>query len=457
MKSLFNSLFTTTALLALVTSAPGCAGKKTRPGEPPRKATEPFVGDYKVQRYVLDNGLKLLVIEDHSSPTFAYQTWYDVGSRNEEPGRTGLAHLFEHMMFKETRNLKEGEFDRTLEAIGAEGLNAFTSRDYTAYIQELPVGNLDLIARLEAERMSNLVIDEKAFKTETEVVQNERRSRTENNPGGQMYEELFNLAFRQHPYKWPVIGSQEDLNAMTAEDARAFYRSFYSPENATITVVGDVDAGDVHDTIKKHYGKLQNQPRQDRTIPEEPPQTSARRKRMKLSIQVEKLMMGYRTPSITHEDIPALEVLSAVLTGGNSSRLNRALVDTGIAGSVGAFQMEDKDPSLFVISANLQKKRRAALAESVILRELARIAKEGVSEQEIQRAKNIINFAFYEGLESNSEKANFLGEYATLAGNYRFGIELHQKIQNVTPGQIQAVVKQYFQPGNRSVVTGAPK
>jgi zinc protease len=227
---MLNKLIVFGALLCV-----SCAGTPPKP----ENHALPFIGGFEVHRYVLDNGLKLMIVEDHSSPTFAYHTWFRVGSRDEKVKYTGLAHLFEHMMFKGTTVHPPGEFDRLLERAGAEGENAFTSHDYTAYVQEMPKSELDLIVRLEADRMVNLVVDEKSFKTETEVVQNERRFRTENSPDGTLTQILFETAFTKHSYHWPVIGYQEDLERMSAQDAFSFYKTFYNPNNAVVVVVGE--------------------------------------------------------------------------------------------------------------------------------------------------------------------------------------------------------------------------
>ncbi len=445
--------------LVLASALGGCASKTVNVGgeELPREQVIPFVGTYKVHKFTLDNGLRVLVVEDHSSPTFAYQTWFRVGSRDEVPGFTGLAHLFEHMMFKETKNLKDGEFDRILESAGAEGENAFTSRDYTAYVQELPSDKLELIAKLEADRMVNLVVNDKAFKTETEVVQNERRSRNENSPDGLMYQELFATAFTKHPYRWPVIGYQEDLDRMSAKDAMDFYRSYYSPNHATIIVVGDVKPSNVISVVEKYYGKLPPQPSPVRVIDDEPPQTAPRRKQLKLNIQIEKLMMGYHIPNIKTEDLPALRVVSALLAGGKSSRLSRALVDTGIASGVDAYELEDKDPSLFVIAANMQKGRSATQAETVILREIQNLLRGTIGDLELERAKNRMSFGFYHGMNGNSEKARFLGAYEAMANDFQLGLKQQQRAATVTAAEVQAVVKKYFDPRNRTVITGVKK
>ncbi len=437
-----------------------CASGGKRDSDSPagsKAEAVPFVGDLKVHRYRYPNGLKLLVVEDPSSPTFAYHTWFNVGSRDEVPGYTGLAHLFEHMMFKGTKNVKDGEFDRLLESAGAEGMNAFTSRDYTAYVQELPKDKLEFIAKLEADRMVNLIVNEAGFKTETEVVQNERRFRNENNPDGTMYQEIFGLAFNTHPYRWPVIGYQEDLDRMTAADAEKFYKSYYSPNHATIVVVGDVDHGKVNDTVAKYYGDIPAQPQLARDIPAEPEQTAPRRKTLKLNMQVEKLLMAYKTPAIGHEDIPALSVLAQVLAGGKSSRLHRALVETGLATAANTYEMDDQDPSLFLIAVSMQKSKKAAQAEAVVLREIQRLVQNEVPRKELERAINGINFQFYSDLGSNSAKARFIGSYATKSGDFELGLRIHEQIKKVTPAQVQQAAKKYLNPKSRSVLIGVPK
>jgi len=405
----------------------------------------------------LKNGLKLLVIEDHTSPTFAYQTWFKVGSRNEIPGHTGLAHLFEHMMFKGTKNLGEGEFDRLLEGLGAEDENAFTSRDYTAYVQEVPRGNLEIIAKAESDRMMNLIIDETSFKTEREVVQNERRYRNENNPDGLMDQELFRLAFKRHSYQWPVIGTPEDLDHMSVQDALDFYHSYYSPNHATVIVVGDVVPSEVLATVEKYYGNLPSRKLQPLPSAGEPPQTSPRRKQLRLNIQAEKIVMGFPIPNFQNQDYPAIDVLQTLLSGGKSSRLSRVLVDTGIATTANAYGFENSDPTLFLISVNLQKKKHAAEAESIILRELHRMNTELVPQVELERAKNRINFSFFTELESSYEKAYFLGQYETLTGDFATAIAHQKKMQAVTAKDIQRIVRTYFDPRSRTVITGVPK
>jgi zinc protease len=411
----------------------------------------------RASRFRFPNGLRLLVIEDDTAPTFAYQTWFDVGSRDEEPGRTGLAHLFEHMMFKGTRTIPDGEFDRRLEEAGVEGENAYTTHDHTTYVQELPAERLELIVQLEADRMRNLVVNDASFSTEREVVQNERRFRNENNPDGTLYQEIYGLAFTKHSYRWPVIGFAEDLASMKAEDARNFYNRHYSPERAVIVVSGDVDARKVARLVERHYGIHPASKSATATPEVEPEQKTARRKTLKLDIQVEKLMMSYPIPAMSADDMPALDLLQTVLSGGRSSRLQKALVETGVATGAYGYAASSKDPSLFLFGVTLQKGQRALGAERIILAELSRLAREPVSEKELERAKNILSFEYFNGLETNSERARFAGHYESQMGGLENGPRYFQKLMSVRPGQVMEAAGKYLQESRRSVVVGLKK
>jgi zinc protease len=417
----------------------------------------PVVGNFVAKKTVLKNGLTLIVLKDSSSPTFAYQTWFKVGSRNEVIGKTGLAHLFEHLMFKGTKNHKEGEFDALLEQAGAEGENAFTTTDHTVYVQEMPKDHLDLISSLESDRMVNLIVNDASFKTEREVVQNERRFRKENSPEGTMYQTLFETAFTSHPYHWPVIGYEQDLNLMSAQDARDFYERYYTPDRAIVVVVGDVNEKDVLKRVKKVYGSIQPKNIPDAEISPEPEQNAQRRKKLHLNLQVEKLWMAYKVPAAASPESPIFEVIQGVLTEGMNSRLNRALVDSGIATGVSSGSFAMKDPGLFVFMADLQKGKGSVLAETVIKRELERLKNAPVQEDELKRAKNLIRFHFFERMATSNGKANFIGEFESRSGNFQAGVELQKKIQEVTPEMIQAAAKQYFVTRKLTVVVGSPK
>jgi len=445
------------ALLAVLILTPACA---TGPGSDSleRHETIPWISPgMPVHRWTLPNGLKLIVLENHSSPTFAWQTWFRVGSRDESPGKTGLAHLFEHMMFKGTRFRKDGEFSRLLDEAGAEGENAFTSQDHTAYIQDLPVESLELIASLESERMRDLIVDEAAFSTEREVVQNERRMRTENSPDGTIYQELFGLAFDKQAYHWPVIGYEADLSSMKAEDAREFYDRWYRPNNATIVVVGDVQPARVLELVRKKYGKLEAGQAAPRNTTLDPPILKPRKKELRLNIQSEKLMLGYRAPEADHADTPAILMLDAVLAAGKSSRLSRALVETGIASVAYGYPLMNVAPSLYLVGATLQPGRKAGDAEQRILREISLLAGKAPSKAEMSRALNQLEFAFYSQLSTHAGIANFLGEGETDLGRFEKEFEFRDSLRKVTPEQVQAAARKWLSPESRVTLVGKPK
>jgi zinc protease len=451
MHTLFNRWFTGAVF---VLTLAGCS--TTRHLKAPAEEF-PLIGQYQAKRFILKNGLRLVVVENHDSPTFAYQTWFNVGARHEEVGRTGLAHLFEHMMFKGTKNHPDGELDRLMTQAGVKGLNAFTSNDYTAYIQELPKEGLSLIIDLESDRMTHLVVDDKVFSTEREVVQNERRYREENSPEGTLYNELFATAYKTHPYHWPVIGYEADLVSMTAQDARNFYERFYSPDRATIVVVGDVDADAVFRKVVSAYGAIPARGTIDPIYLPEPDQKAQRRKRLSLRIENEKLWLAYKIPEATDPDTSVLEVIQTLLSDLRGSRLNKALVESGISSSVSSGNLELKDPGLFIVETSLQKGRRASMAEPIIVRELRRLATVSVPEAELIKAKNTLEARFVNRLDSHSGIAHFLGKTETLYGHSRFALEQFKKIQAVTPEDIKRVAKGIFKDSTLTVLTGVPK
>jgi zinc protease len=419
-----------------------------------------FLGNAKLKKTILKNGLTLIVLEDHSSPTFAYQTWYKVGSRYEIKNYTGLAHLFEHMMFKGTKKYPEGEFDKILESLGAEGENAFTSKDYTAYVQELPKSNnheLETIIRLESDRMINLIVDEHSFKTETEVVHNERRMRSENNPDGLMYQTLFETAFQRHAYRWPTIGYEEDLNRMHAEDAKAFYKSHYAPNRATVVIVGDVTQEETLPLIQKYYGSLPAIPKPVLTTETEPEITAPIIKKLPLNMSTEKLMLAYPIPANLHPDIPALQIIATYLAGGKGSRLYQSLVDSGISTSIDSYDLDDEDPTLFIFASNLQKGKSALSAENVILNEIKHLIQRGLTSQELKTAKNQLKYQLFRSLDTSNKKAHFIGMAETISGGIERGIESIQAVEKVNESDITRVAKKYLNPNKRIALMGVPK
>lgn len=416
-----------------------------------------LVGTLSVQKMILANGLKIVVLEDHSSPTIAYQTWFKVGSKDETKGQTGLAHLFEHMMFRGSKNHKAGEFDRILEFNGVEGLNAGTNHDYTSYVQELPSDKLDLIASMEAERLENLIVDTAAFTTEREVVQNERRLRNENSPWGLMLQTFFEMSFTTSSYSWPIVGYEKDLAEMRATDANAFYKRFYSPNNATIVVVGDVTLAQVKRTVEKYYAHLPSSVIDRPTVVSDPRVRLGKRKVLRINSHVKKFIYGYPVPSVLHEDIPALLVTNALLSKGTSSIFYRALEEKGLATSIHSMGLDELLDSVLFFMGDIKSGVSEQVVEKSFDQSLTKFLKQSVTDDDLEKAKNLLLSEYYEALSEPAEKAEFIGLYETIADDFKFGVDLLQRLQSVTANEVKEVAVKYFRKDRQFVLVGVPK
>ncbi|HEY8278763.1 MAG TPA: pitrilysin family protein [Bdellovibrionota bacterium] len=416
-----------------------------------------FLGSSQLDRFDFENGLRLFVSHNKLAPVFSYQTWFDVGSRDEETGKSGLAHLFEHMMFKGTRKRPQGVFDRSMESAGARDLNAFTSTDYTAYVASLPVKELELVAELESDRMTGLALTKEQFESEREVVQNERKQVMENNPEGQMYEELQKLAFTAHAYGRPVIGFGEDLDRMTTADCEEFYKANYAPDRAVICVSGALAPDKVARAVHKFYGKIAPSRKKAPAPRVEPEQNGERVSVLNLPVQVEKAYFGYRVPEGRHPDQVPLSVLSMALTTGRSSRLYRATVDKGVCIDVGASVNSAKDPSLFYMSFTCQAGKRAEEAVDIIDRELALVAEKGISEEELERVRNKLRTEIHLGLSTNPAVARFVGQHELVLGDVDAAIEEIRRIEKLDASEVKRVAKQYLRREQRCIVIGKPQ
>lgn len=422
-----------------------------------RHKRQKFLGELHLDRFEFENGLKLLVVQNKIAPVFSYQTWFNVGSRDEEPGKSGLAHFFEHLMFKGTHKNPQGVFDRAMESGGARDLNAFTGTDYTAYVASLPVKALDMVASLEADRMVGLNLTQEEFESEREVVRNERKQVMENNPEGRMYEELQRLAFSKHPYGRPVIGYEQDLDAMSTKDCYEFYHSHYAPNNALICVVGGVAPERVAKIISKHYGKIPQVGRKERQVPAEPLQTEEKISVMSLPVQVEKGYFGYKVPEAKDADQVPLSILSMVLSTGRSSRLYRALVDKGICIDVGSSVGNSKDASLFYFSFTCQSGRKAEEAVDIIDRELLECIESGISDEELERVKNKLRTEVHLGLATNPALARFIGQHEIVLGDFQKALEELERIESVQPNEVKVAAQKYLRKDRRSIVIGKPE
>jgi zinc protease len=413
----------------------------------------PFGASLAVRMHQLDNGLKVILLRDAAAPVFAYQTWYSVGSRHEKQGSTGIAHLFEHLMFNQTEHLAPGEFDRQLESVGGE-TNAATWVDWTYYRNNLPKAELELAVRLESDRMACLVLGDEQVESEREVVANERRYRVEDDVDGFLSEEVFKLAFSSHPYHWPTIGWMEDIHAITIEQCRSFYRTYYSPNNATVVVVGDIDEGRTLDLIDRNYGTIPSVEIPAETIAPEPEQSGERRASWKKRVSADKVRIGYKSPPLTHDDYVAMEILSEVLFGGNSSRLYKKLVaETEIASSTHAGLTPFRDPGLYEISVSMQRGHKAHEAERMIYGEL-----EGISLHpgELETAQTRLLTRFWRELRPQAGKAEALGHYQTTAGDYRKLFDVADALGRVTEEEVAVAAAKYLQPERRTVVIAEP-
>ena len=417
--------------------------------------TYPF-GERKISRYVLENGLKLLLLRDDSAPVVSYHTWFGVGSRHETAGKTGLAHLFEHLMFNETENLPKGEFDRTLEAAGGE-VNAATWVDWTYYRDNLPKAELKLAVELEADRMACLTLGETQVESEREVVANERRFRVEDDVDGFLSEELYKAAFTTHPYHWPTIGWMRDIEAISIDDCRAFYRTYYAPNNATVVLGGDVDEEAALALIEAQYGKIPSSQIPADRAPAEPEQTSERRLSWPKPVTADKLRIGYKAPALGHADYAALEVASEILFGGNSSRLHRRLVvDSEIASSSHAATAPFRDPGLYEVAVSLQRGHDAAKAEAMVYDELDKLGGSALEPHELDTAKTRLLTHFWRELRPQAGKAEALGHYETTVGDYRKLFAVADGYSAVSASDVARVVKTYLVPERRTVVIATP-
>lgn len=417
----------------------------------------PFgAGGLQARLYRLDNGLKVILVRDASAPIFAYQTWFAVGSRHEREGITGIAHLFEHLMFNQTENHPPGELDRLIEKAGGD-TNAATWVDWTYYRDNLPRAELRLAVELEADRMAHLTLGDKQVESEREVVANERRFRVEDDVDGFLNEELYKLAFTTHPYHWPTIGWMRDIESITIDDCRAFYRTYYAPNNATVVLVGDVDENEALDLIQHRYGPIPAQTIPPDRAPPEPPQTSERRAAWPKPVSADKLRIGYKAPPLGHADYAALEVASEILFGGNSSRLHRRLVvDSEIAASTHAATAPFRDPGLYEIAVGMQRGHAAAEAEAMIYEELARLSSTALEPHELDTAKTRLTTHFWRELRPSSGKAEALGHYETTVGDYRKLFAVADGYAAVGAADVQRVVAAYLTPARRTVVVATP-
>lgn len=408
-----------------------------------------FAGADTTFEKTLTNGLRVIVKEDRRAPTAVHMVWYRAGAMDEKDGSSGVAHVLEHMMFKGTKTLKPGEFNKRVAEAGGRD-NAFTSLDYTAYFQIVPKGALPEMMRLEADRMANLQLQPDEFAAEIQVVMEERRLRTDDNPQARVYESLNAAAFTAHPYRRPVIGWMDDLKNMNWQDARDWYRAWYAPNNAYVVVAGDVDHREVFRLAEQTYGKHKAQALPARKPQNEPPQTGMRRVTVKAPAQLPYILMAWKAPKLKNIDQDrepyALEVLASLLAGNDAARFPKRLVrGEKIAQSASAgYDATLRGESLFILAGQPAAGKSIAELEAALRAEIVRIQNEGVTEEELKRVKTQTIAAQVYKRDSLMAQAMEIGFAEATGVHWRDIDKLLEKIRSVTAAEVRAVAKQYF-------------
>lgn len=402
-----------------------------------------------VHEYKLDNGMRVLVREDHRAPVAVSMVWYGAGSMDEFNGTTGVAHVLEHMMFKGTPAVPAGEFSRRIARAGGRD-NAFTARDYTAYFQTLHRDSLGLALELEADRMRHLTLSKEDFEKEIQVVMEERRWRTDDRPGALLYEALMATALQAHPYRHPVIGWMSDLRAMRVEDARAWYDRWYAPNNAILVVVGNVTGDEVFGLAKKHFGSIPARALPERKPQEEPEQRGMRRVVVKAPSELPSVYMAFRVPKLRdpHKDWEpyALEVLEGVLAGHEGARLEASLVrGSRLAAAASAgYDGTGRGPGFFILTGTPSEGRTVAEVEAALRGEIQRIAQEGVAQEELSRVKAQVVASQVFARDSMFGQARQMGALETIGFSHRLIDTFVEQIRRVTPEQVREVAQRLF-------------
>jgi zinc protease len=421
-----------------------------------RASTRPARLDYTMT--TLSNGMQVVFLEDHSTPIVHAEIWYHVGSKNERPGRTGFAHLFEHMMFKGSKNVEPEGHPSWISSIGGQS-NAYTTEDATVFWETVPTQYLPLVLWLEADRLATLRIDEDVFRTEREVVKEERRMRIDNQPYGRLNELIYDQAFSVHPYRHPTIGSMKDLEAASIGDVRDFFRTYYVPNNATLVLVGDFNTKEARDLVTKYLGRVPKSDRPvPRDIPQEPPQTKERRVRLEESWPLPAVVVAHHITYDGNPDSYPLHIASKVLSDGQSSRIYRKLVyekQLALAAFGGGNIIED--PNLFYAVAIVQPGHTTEETITALIAELDQLRSEPITAAELQQAKNQFARDYIFSRESNKDKASQLGHAAVIHNDIKTADGEFDIFMNITQADVQRVARKYFTPDNRLVITIMPK
>ncbi len=410
-----------------------------------------------VRVHRLDNGLKVLLFEDHTIPNIAYYTFFRVGSRNERPGLTGVSHFIEHMMFNGSTHVKPGELDQIMEYHGGSN-NAYTSDDVTAYTDWFPSAAAEKMIALEADRMQGCLFDPQVLESERGVVASERRLSVDNDNENLLMESVRATAIMAHPYHWDVIGWMSDIQNWKQEEILAYYRQFYAPNNAVVVVVGDFKADDMIQLIERYYSAIPAGPQPPEVTTVEPEQLGPRSTTLYRDAQTPSFLLAYPAPACKDPDFPAMQILELILLQGESSRLYQRLVaEEQLAIEIGGGIQETMDPLLFYISVKPRPGADVDRIEKIVDEELARIAAEGIKPKELSKAMNAIETRFYASLQSIAGKANGLGIHEVLYGDYAALFEHVAGFQKVQAAGVQQAAGKYCTPVKKTLGLVLPK
>ena len=428
-------------------------GRSTERPEPP----EHVIDLEGVRTRDLPNGLRIRVLPERSTPAVSYYTFFQVGSRHERLGLTGISHLFEHMMFNGAAKYGPKEFDRVLEARGGHS-NAYTSNDITAYYEDFPAEALETVIDLESDRMRSLRLSDDSLEQEREVVKEERRLRTDNSVFGLMEEQLEALVFLAHPYRWPVIGWMEDIERISRADCEAFFRTYYAPSNAAIYCVGDVEAEATLDRVERAYADIPRGPDPAPVVQGEPAQRGERRARIRFPAQAPALLAGWRGPQARSPDAAVLDVVQVVLGVGESSRLRKRLVlERELAISVTLSWGWRADPGVFFAFAELAPDGSVSRVEEAMREEIEILARRGVTRTELARARALLRSSALHELATHHGVAHALGQAEALLGDWREAGRTLAQYAAVTDADVRRVTAEYLAPERRCVVELAPE
>lgn len=413
--------------------------------------------DLPVEKYTLENGLTVLLLEDHRVPMISYHTWYKVGSKDEAVGVTGSAHMLEHMMFQGAKKYSGKDLHRIMDENGISW-NAFTTYDYTGFYMNLPSSKLELIMDVEFDRMSSLNLDQKNLLSEREVVKEERRFRVDNNPQGLLWELTMSSFFKKSPYRWPVIGWMKDIEKFDIETLRKYYDQYYVPNNAVLVIAGDFNSSKVKSMIRKYYGSLPSKPLPPKTDASEAMRTSPSFARLKKDVQSYSFNLAFPGVKEGDPDMYALDLAGTILGSGSSSRLNRDLVyrrQIALSASSGHFSLQDA--GVFLASVTMKPGLGTETALSTVEREVAKLRTTKVSADELKKAKTILMKSYVDGLSTMDAKARALAANEIVTGSYKTMLDNLEKYEKVTEDDILRVAKKYLVRTNASLVILEPQ